>query len=115
MPEASQGIRGTRTLPNSDELTSAETTWVQDETAAGTWIHNETPSGSISGTDGTDGNATFTIANAPTSNAVIWLYKNGVLQIVGAGNDFTISGTTITFLSGAIPISGDKLRITYRK
>lgn len=116
MPEASPGVRGTRTLPqDGNEITTAETTWVQDETVAGAWIHNETPGGSISGTTGADGNADFTLASAPTSDARIFLYKNGILQIVGTGNDFTRSGTTLTFASGAIPITGDKLRCTYRK
>ena len=115
MPEAAQGIRGIRTLPDSSELTSGELNWVQTEAALGTWISNETPSGSITGTDGTDGNAAFTLANTPISTAVIWLYKNGVLMTYGASNDYTVSGTTITFNSGAIPISGDVLRATYRK
>lgn len=116
MPESAQGIRGIRTNPIfTGDITAAETTWVQTETLLGTWISNETPSGTPTGTDGTDGLATYTIANAPTSTAVIWLYKNGVLQNYGSGNDYTISITTITFNSGAIPISGDVLRITYRK
>lgn len=116
MAGASESTRGIRTLPEEGlGLTTGETAWVAAEAAKGQWVENETPSGTINGTDGTDGNANFTIANAPTSTSVIWLYKNGNLQTYGANNDFTISGTTITFNSGAIPLAGESLRITYRK
>ena len=116
MAESATGIRGIRTLPqDGNELTGAETTWVATEAALGTWISNETPGGATTGTDGTDGNATFTLAFAPTSTAVIWLYKNGTLLNYGAGNDYTISTLTITFNSGAIPIASDVLLCTYRK
>lgn len=117
MAGASESTRGIRTLPDegSSSFTGAEVTWVQTEAALGIWISNETPSGAITGTDGTDGNATFTLAFAPTSTSVIWLYKNGVLQTYGSGNDYTISSLTITFNSGAIPLAGDSLRATYRK
>lgn len=70
-------------------------------------VFNETPSGTINGV-----NATFTIAAAP-QNSSLQLYMNGVLLEPGAGNDYTISGTTITMLM--IPQTGDKLRAYYNK
>lgn len=69
----------------------------------------EIPSGTIDGS-----NDTFTLANAPSPVASLMLYLNGIIQEAGAGNDFTLSGSTITFLSGAIPQSGSKLKAWYR-
>ena len=43
------------------------------------------------------------------------IHVNGIRQQVGAGNDYTISGGTITFLSGAIPQTGDVLLVDYLK
>ena len=39
------------------------------------------------------------------------IFLNGQLLDAGGGNDYTISGTSITMLSA--PITGDKLRATY--
>lgn len=116
MSGSAESTRGIRTLPTEgSQLTSAEQTWVIAEAAAGNWVHNETPSGTPTGTDGTDGLAIYSLANTPKSTAVIWLYKNGTLMNYGSNNDYTVSGTTITFNSGAIPVAGDKLLCTYRK
>jgi len=57
-------------------------------------------------------NPTFTIANTPTVGKV-WVYQNGVLQTAGAGNDYTISGATITFAVN--PIVGAVLTASYIK
>lgn len=65
----------------------------------------ETPTGSINGS-----NTTFTLANTPKSGYEE-VFLNGVLQDAGAGNDYTISGLTITML--AAPVAGDKLRVSY--
>ncbi len=116
MSGASESTRGIRTLPDEGaDLTVAETAWVQTEALAGIWVHNETPGGAVNSTTGEDGNAVFTLLSAPTSTSVIWLYVNGILQTYGAGNDFTISGSTITFNSGAHPIASSNVRCTYRK
>jgi archaellin len=77
--------------------------------AATNFVTGETPSGTVDGV-----NATFTLANTPTAGTVkIWV--NGVRMNVGAGNDYTISGTTITFLTGAIPVTGDLILTDYMK
>ena len=103
-------------MPNDGTpLTAAEVTFVATEALAGIWVHNETPSGTISGTTGSDGNPTFTLANAPTGTSVIWLYVGGLLQTYGSGNDYTISSATITFNAGAIPLAGSNIRCTYRR
>jgi hypothetical protein len=71
------------------------------------FVTRETPSGTINGS-----NTTFTLANTPTSGTER-VYLNGLLLDVGAGNDYTISGSTITMLTA--PISGDKIRVNYQK
>jgi len=71
------------------------------------FIVKETPSGTVNGS-----NVTFTLANTPVSGKEE-IYVNGIQQDPGAGNDYTISGATITFLTGAIPQTGDKVRASY--
>jgi hypothetical protein len=73
------------------------------------FVFGETPSGTVDGT-----NTNFTLANTPTAGTVV-VFVNGVRMNAGAGNDYTISGTTITFLSGAIPQTGDVLLVDYLK
>ena len=70
-------------------------------------IKRETPSGLVDGA-----NLAFTLANTPKTGTED-VYVNGVLQESGAGNDYTISGVTITMLFALQP--GDKLRISYFK
>lgn len=73
------------------------------------FVTREIPSGTINGS-----NATFTLANTPTAGTEE-VFVNGILQNVGAGNDYTITGATITFLSGAIPQTGDSVLVNYRR
>lgn len=91
-------------------LGSTAVTYVQD--TAGTlspsnFVFEETPSGTINGS-----NTTFTIANTPTAGTVR-VYLNGVRQKSGAGNDYTITTTTITFTTA--PVSGDVIIVDYMK
>lgn len=71
------------------------------------FVDKELPSGAINGV-----NTAFVLAFAPTVGTE-HVYLNGVLQESGAGNDYTISGSTITML--VAPLTGEKLRATYRK
>lgn len=73
------------------------------------YVVRETPSGLVNSV-----NATFTLAATPIAGKEE-VYVNGILQNSGAGNDYTISGATITFLAGAIPQTGDVVRVTYLK
>lgn len=85
--------------------------YVQDTSSGLTganFVDLETPSGSINGS-----NTSFSLANTPSPASSVHLYLNGLLQEAGAGNDFTLSGSTITMLTA--PISGDKLLCSYRK
>lgn len=68
---------------------------------------NETPSGAINGS-----NAVFTLAHAPTPAASLELTKNRITLI--QGTDFTVSGSTITYLAGSIPQTGDIHVASYR-
>ena len=74
---------------------------------AASFVDKEIPSGAINGS-----NVTFTLANTPTAGSE-HVYLNGVLQESGAGNDYTITGAVITYLSA--PLTGEKVRVTYRK
>lgn len=68
------------------------------------FIDLETPSGSLPGT-------VFTLSTTPTSGS-LHLYVNGQVQKPGAGNDYTISGSTVTMLY-TVP-AGSSLMASYR-
>lgn len=70
------------------------------------FVTREAVSGTKNGT-----NPTFTLAHAPTADSEM-LFLNGLLLNPGAGNDYTISGSTITMLT--LPVSTDILLATYR-
>lgn len=78
-----------------------------DYMAPSDFVTRETPSGSINGS-----NTSFTLANTPISGTEM-LYLNGILLVVGSGNDYTISGATITMQYA--PVTGDVLRACYQK
>jgi hypothetical protein len=67
----------------------------------------ETPGGSINGP-----NTAFTLAFGPSPGASLELYRNGVL--LKQSVDYSLSGSTVTFLTGAIPLTGDSLTADYR-
>lgn len=60
--------------------------------------------GTPSGTNGSDGLATFTLSASPTT---LMLYRNGLLQIPGVS--YTLSGNSVTFLAPNIPRTGNVL------
>jgi len=78
-----------------------------DYMAPSSFIVRETPSGSVN-----SANTTFTLANTPLAGTE-QVFLNGLLQEPGAGNDYTISGGTITYLTA--PTTGDRLRVSYYK
>lgn len=49
---------------------------------------------------GTDTALTATLSFTPVDNESVVLFLNGVQQVQGVGEDYTISGTTITWLAG---------------
>lgn len=77
--------------------------------AVANYVVREAPTGTINGV-----NAAFTLAATPVAGTE-QVFVNGILQNSGAGNDYTIATNTITFLAGAIPQTGDVVRVTYLK
>ncbi len=71
------------------------------------WTGNEIPHGTIDGS-----NNIFTLAGIPNPTSTILVQKNG--QILYNGIGYTLSGNTLTFLSGYIPIIGDDIRVWYQ-
>jgi hypothetical protein len=76
--------------------------------SAATFVDGETPAGPINGS-----NLTFTLQSAPNPAASLLLYRNGILQ--KGALDYTLTGSTVEFLSAAVPQSGDILLASYRK
>jgi hypothetical protein len=86
-------------------------TWAQVGVSSGlssaNFVDKEIPTGSINGA-----NTAFTLANTPVAGSE-HVFINGILQESGAGNDYTISGSSITMLTA--PLTGEKIRVSYRK
>lgn len=61
------------------------------------------PTGSINGA-----NAVFTLPTTP--GPLVLIFRNGILQ-QGGGADYTLSGSTVTFV--AAPITGDTILAVY--
>lgn len=70
-------------------------------------VDGEVPQGSLSGT-----NPIFALTGTPTPPEGLQVFRNGVLQRMGA--DYALSGSTIQFVEGAIPQPGDLLVAYYR-
>lgn len=69
-------------------------------------VITESPSGVVDGT-----NRNFGLSYPPV---FLILFKNGLAQSVGIGNDYTLSGQTVTFNVGlATPLPGDVLSAFY--
>lgn len=66
----------------------------------------ETPGGIVDGT-----NNTLTLASTPLG-ASLMLFRNGLY--LTPNFDYVLSGSSVTFLPGAIPQAGDKLTASYR-
>lgn len=97
------------TLPNGIvQYSTASHTFSAATVLTGTFADNETPTGTINGV-----NSAFTLAFTPSPTASLCVFKNGQLMNAG-GNDYTLSTNTITFVSGAIPKTGDVLLAHYR-
>lgn len=95
-------ISGDATLSSAGVLTLGST--VVKTTS---FVFNETPSGVVDGV-----NTEFVLADEPVSGTVQVFY-DGVKMDEGVGNDYTISGDTITLEFA--PLSGDKIRVNYIK
>jgi len=68
-------------------------------------------SDSLSGVE--DGsNPLFTLSATPNPSSSLAVFRNGILQ--KAGQDYNLSGESVTFLAGAVPQAGDTLLASYR-
>jgi hypothetical protein len=92
---------------NGTAVSAASNTAGADYVAAANFITRETPSGTVNGS-----NTAFTLANTPVPGSET-VMLNGLVQEPGAGNDYTISGAAITYLTA--PLATDKLRVSYLK
>jgi len=57
-------------------------------------------------------NNTFTLSGPPSPASSLALFRNGILQKPGL--DYTLTGSTVQFLTGATPQTGDTLLAWYR-
>jgi len=71
------------------------------------FVDGETPTGAVNGS-----NAAFTLASAPNPSSSLVVYRNGLRMKLNA--DYTLSGSTVTFVSGQLPQTGDTLLCSYR-
>ena len=76
-------------------------------TTNASFLDGDSPSGMVNGT-----NTTFTLSQAPSPSTSLSLYRNGIMQ--KAGQDFTLSGSTVTFAPANTPQVGDTLLASYR-
>jgi hypothetical protein len=88
-------------------VTSAIQTQLDGKVDTADFVDRETPTGLINGS-----NVTYTLSATPVAGSE-HVYLNGILQEDGAGNDYTISGGTITYETA--PETGDVLRVSFRK
>ncbi len=103
-------------LPSASSVTATELGYLSGVTSSiqtqldariseNNFVFNETPSGAIDGV-----NTSFALATAPIAGK-LQVMLNGLVLRPGAGNDYTLSGSTITMLYA--PASGDYLAATY--
>jgi hypothetical protein len=71
------------------------------------FVDNDAPAGLVDGA-----NTAFTLSGVPAPAASLTVYRNGMLQ--KQGQDFTLAGNQIQFLSAAAPQAGDTLIASYR-
>jgi hypothetical protein len=73
----------------------------------------ETAAGTIDGTDGTDGNGTFTLTHDIHTGSTPAVRISGIVELVPE-EDFTWVGNTITILAPNKPIVGETVVVQYQ-
>lgn len=86
-------------------LVDYETNLSSFATGSTSFIYDETPSGTVNGS-----NTAFILANTPVSGSLI-VFRDGQ-RLVGGGADYTLSGTTITFVTA--PATGSVIKCDYQ-
>jgi hypothetical protein len=74
---------------------------------APTFVDGDLPTGIVDGS-----NATFALTAVPAPSASLSFYRNGMLQKPSV--DYTATGNSVQFLTGATPQPGDTLLASYR-
>ena len=95
----------TNTVSNLQSTVSSLAT-SSTSNAAATFIDGEVPGGTVDGS-----NAVFTLANIPSPVLSLLLTRNGILL---SSQDYSLSGSTVSFFSAARPQTGDVLLASYR-
>lgn len=80
--------------------------------SASTGTHSHVWNDTIAGTRNGI-NASFTLSGTPNPSSSLMLFKNGLAQTAGSGNDYTLAGNVITFQAGNVPESGTNLLASY--
>lgn len=91
----------------TDALATRVTTLESANTANGLIVDNETPTGTIA-----SGTLAFTIAFTPKAGST-HLEAYGLSLVHGV--HYSVSGTTLTYVTGYEPVSGETHRISYRR
>jgi hypothetical protein len=73
----------------------------------GTFVDNEVPLGSINGT-----NSIFTLSALPSPTSSLVVFRNGI--VLHSGIDYLLSANNLTFQAGAIPRTGDVVKLQFR-
>lgn len=99
------GLRKNGLISRGMMPVGSDLSWIEDmESSPSTGdVSVTTVSGVVSGTDGTDGNAVFTLGAVPING--VFIVQRGSLRSEGVA--FTRVGDTVTFLAPYIPIVGD--------
>jgi hypothetical protein len=71
------------------------------------FVDNDAPTGLVDGA-----NVNFALTGVPNPSTSLAVYRNGILLKVG--QDFTLNGNAVQFVSGAAPQPGDTLLASYR-
>lgn len=106
--EAKLNMYNSPSVGNVLKYTANGMEWSSDSgLISSNFVFHEIPSGLINSL-----NTTYTLANTPVAGTV-QVFLNGLLQAPGVGLDYTISGTTITFVKA--PRTNSDLYVHYIK
>jgi hypothetical protein len=101
--DGAAGVPSLRTLGTGPQQAAAG-----DDARFPTFVDEEVPSGTIDGR-----NTVFTLASTPAAGTLD-VFLRGVRLREGTSNDYTLSGTTLTFSTRQTPRPGDNLIVKYR-
>lgn len=79
----------------------------QQPTNVATFVDQETPVGAIDGA-----NPVYTVSAVPRPAASLYVWRCGLLM--KAGVDYTLAGSTVSFLSASTPQTADVLTASFR-